>query len=266
MAAHRIYQIDAFTRDLFAGNPAAVCPLDAWPDDDLLQAIAQENNLSETAFFVPEGSPEGQSYRLRWFTPVKEVSLCGHATLASAYVILTEIDRTSEAVHFETESGPLAAKRDGDRIAMDFPARRLEQCEPPGPLVEGIRLEPREVLAVSPGRSLVLVYSSEEEVRSIWPDFGHLAALGRSVGITAPGDHSDCASRYFAPHAGVPEDPVTGSIHCALVPYWAARLGKREIYARQVSRRGGELFCEDRGQRVGIAGHAVKYMEGVLDL
>lgn len=262
MPALRLYQIDAFTRHLFAGNPAAVCPLESWPDDELMQAIAQENNLSETAFFVPEG----EGFRLRWFTPVREVSLCGHATLASAFVIFTEIDRGRDDVRFETLSGPLWVRRDGERIAMDFPARRLEPLEAPAELVEGIHKEPRQVWAVAPGRSIVLVYDREEEVRSIWPEFGHLAALGRSVAVTAPGDHSDCASRYFAPHAGVPEDPVTGSIHCALVPYWAARLGKKEIYARQVSRRGGELFCEDRGQRVAIAGYAAKYLEGIVQI
>jgi predicted PhzF superfamily epimerase YddE/YHI9 len=262
MPALRIYQVDAFTSKLFSGNPAAVCPLDEWPEDGLLQAIALENNLSETAFFAPEGT----GFRLRWFTPVKEVSLCGHATLASAFVIFTEIDRGRIEVSFETASGVLTARWDGDRVAMDFPARRLEPCDPPGPLVEGIRREPRQVLAVSPGRSLVLVFDGEEEVRSIRPEFSRLAALGRSVAVTAPGVRSDCASRYFAPHAGIPEDPVTGSIHCALVPYWAARLGKRDIYARQLSRRGGELFCEDRDARVGIAGHAVKYLEGMIEL
>lgn len=262
MTTLHLYQVDAFTRSLFAGNPAAVCPLETWPDDELLQAIAQENNLSETAFFAPEGA----GFRLRWFTPVKEVSLCGHATLASAFVLFNEIDRGCDEVRFETASGPLFVRRDGERIAMDFPARKLEACDPPPELVQGIRTEPREVWAVSPGRSLVLVYGREADVRGVWPDFGALAALGRSVAITAPGDHSDCASRYFAPHAGIPEDPVTGSIHCALVPYWAARLGKREIYARQLSRRGGELYCEDAGPRVKIAGFAVKYMEAVVQL
>ncbi len=262
MTTLRLYQVDAFTCNLFAGNPAAVCPLETWPEDELLQAIAQENNLSETAFFAPEGA----GYRLRWFTPVKEVSLCGHATLASAFVIFTELEPDRHMVRFETASGPLFVQRDGERMVIDFPARKLEGCEPPPELMQGIRKEPRELWTVTPGRSFVLVYEREAEVREIWPDFGALAALGRSVAITAPGDHSDCASRYFAPHAGIPEDPVTGSIHCALVPYWAARLGKREIYARQVSRRGGELFCEDNGPRVKIAGYAVKYMEGVLEL
>ena len=260
MPAIRVYQIDAFTRRVFGGNPAAVCPLETWPADVTLQAIAHENNLSETAFFAPEG----ESLRLRWFTPVKEVRLCGHATLAAAFVIFSELERTREMVRFETLSGPLWVHRAGDGLRLDFPARQLESFDPPPELLQGLKNPPQQVFAVVGGRSLVCVYADEAEVRSIQPDFAIMAALGRSVGITAPGKTSDCASRYFAPHAGIPEDPVTGSIHCALVPYWARRLGKREIYARQVSHRGGELFCEDRGDRVSIVGYAVKYMEGVI--
>jgi PhzF family phenazine biosynthesis protein len=267
MPSLKLYQIDAFARHVFAGNPAAVCPLEAWLDDATLQAIAQEINLSETAFFAPEGN----DLRLRWFTPVKEVRLCGHGTLASAFVIFTELDPTLEMVRFETLSGRLwvrrdGERRDGERLVMDFPSRRLEGCDPPGEMLQSLNIAPQQVLEVTGGRTLVAVYADEQEVRSVRPDFAIMARLGRAVGITAPGDSSDCASRYFAPHAGVPEDPVTGSLHCALVPYWAARLGKREIYAKQVSRRGGELFCEACGDRVQIAGYAVKFMEGLVQV
>jgi len=257
--ALRLYQIDAFTRHVFSGNPAAVCPLDTWLDDPTMQAIARENNLSETAFFAAEGD----AFRLRWFTPVKEVSLCGHATLAAAFVIFNELAYAGHAIRFETKSGPLVVEQDGERLAMDFPTRSATPVAPPELMLQGLGREPQQVLAVSPGRSLIAVYAHEEEISAIQPDFSALAALQRGVAVTAPGRNSDCASRFFLPDHGIPEDPVTGSIHCALVPYWANRLGKRRIYARQVSQRGGELFCEDRGERVTIAGYAVKYMEGV---
>jgi predicted PhzF superfamily epimerase YddE/YHI9 len=261
MTSLRLFQIDAFTRRVFAGNPAAVCPLAAWPDDATMQAIALENNLSETAFFAPEGA----GFRLRWFTPVKEVRLCGHATLASAFVIFTELEPARAEVRFETLSGPLLVSRAGERIVMDFPARRLLPCpEPPAALLEGLGRPPLEVFETETRRSYIAVYQAETDVAALAPDFGRLAALGHTVGVTAPGRAADCASRYFAPDHGVPEDPVTGSIHCSLVPYWAARLGKRQIHAHQVSARGGELFCEDRGERVTIAGYAVKYMEGTI--
>jgi predicted PhzF superfamily epimerase YddE/YHI9 len=261
MTLLRLFQIDAFTRRVFAGNPAAVCPLSTWLDDATMQSIALENNLSETAFFAPEG----EGFRLRWFTPVKEVRLCGHATLASAFVIFTELEPGRREVRFETLSGPLLVSRAGERIVMDFPARRLlPYLEPPDALIEGLGRMPVEVLEVETRRSYVAVYEDEDAVRGLKPDFGLLAGLGHTIGVTAPGRDADCASRYFAPDHGVPEDPVTGSIHCALVPYWAARLGKRQIHARQVSARGGELFCEARGERVTIAGYAVKYMEGTI--
>jgi PhzF family phenazine biosynthesis protein len=234
--------------------------LDAWLDDETMQAIAMENNLSETAFFVPEGD----GFRLRWFTPSKEVSLCGHATLATAFVIFTRLEPARQEVCFETLSGPLWVRREGDRLAMDFPARQVEPCHTADDLIAALGRPPERVLATRPGDQFIAVYATETEVRAITPDHAAFARLGRGVAVTAPGDASDCASRYFASYAGVPEDPVTGSIHCALVPYWAQRLGKREIHARQVSRRGGELFCEDQGARVKIAGYAVQYMEGTL--
>ena len=261
MPALRMYQVDAFTREVFAGNPAAVCPLESWPDEQIMQGIAMENNLSETAFFAPEGD----GFRLRWFTPRQEVSLCGHATLASAFVVFTELDVTRDEVRFETKSGPLWVRREGDLLAMDFPARRPAPCaDPPDGLLEGLGRPPLEVWEVAPGRSLIAVYADEEEVAALRPDFARLAELKRGAAPTAPGRTSDCASRFFLPSHGIPEDPVTGSIHCSLVPYWAERLGKKQIHARQVSPRGGELFCEDRGERVRIAGYAVKYLEGVI--
>jgi PhzF family phenazine biosynthesis protein len=258
-----LYQIDAFTRQVFTGNPAAVCPLESWLDDETMQAIARENNLSETAFFAPEAD----GFRLRWFTPVTEVSLCGHATLASAFVVFTELGWTQDTVQFETKSGPLWVRRDGDRLAMDFPARRVARCaNPPDLLALSLGHDPLEVWEATPGRSLLAVYGDEETVRAIRPDFAQLTELHRGVAITAPGQTSDCASRFFLPDHGIPEDPVTGSIHCALTPYWARRLGRSQIHARQVSARGGELFCEDRGERIIIAGHAVKYLQGVIQI
>jgi PhzF family phenazine biosynthesis protein len=263
MLTLRLYQVDAFTRRVFGGNPAAVCPLEGWPDDGTLQAIASENNLSETAFF----SPEGDAFRLRWFAPRKEVSLCGHATLASAFVLFAELGYREEVVRFQTMSGELRVRRDGELLAMDFPAKRLEPApDRAAALLDALHVAPSQVFAVVPGSTVVALYEDEETVRSIRPDFSRLAGLPGAVAITAPGRDSDCASRFFYPAAGLPEDPVTGSIHCSLVPYWAARLGKKAIHARQVSPRGGELFCEDRGERVIIAGHAVKYMEGTIAL
>ncbi len=263
MITLHLYQIDAFSREVFGGNPAAVCPLETWPVAAAMQAIAAENNLSETAFFAPVG----EGFRLRWFTPVTEVSLCGHATLAAAFVIFTELGFAGDTVRFETKSGLLWVRRDGARLALDFPAKRVEPCpDVPDLLLAGLGREPEQVLAASPGRSLIAVFGDEEAVRSLQPDFARLAELHRGVAATAPGANSDCASRFFLPDHGIPEDPVTGSIHCALVPYWAQRLGKRQIHARQVSRRGGELFCEDHGERVIIAGHAVKYLEGTINI
>ncbi len=259
----RLYQIDAFAGQVFAGNPAAVCPLECWLDDRVLQAIAQENNHSETAFFVSDGAGFG----LRWFTPRREVSLCGHATLAAAFVIFSELKLALGSVVFTTRSGALEVRREGSRLVMDFPARRLEACpQPPAPLLAGLGPAPDGILAVVPGKSYVAVYATEQEVRALQPDFGLLAQLPGGVGATAPGREADCASRDFAPAIGIPEDPVTGSIHCALVPYWAGRLGKSQIHARQVSQRGGELYCQDRGDRVSIAGYAVKYLEGTIEV
>jgi PhzF family phenazine biosynthesis protein len=255
-----LYHIDAFTSRLFAGNPAAVCPLEDWPEDRLLQAIAAENNLSETAFFVRHGD----RYHLRWFTPTVEVDLCGHATLASAFVILNDLDPSKDAAVFDAASGELIVRRDGDLLSMDFPARPAVPCEMPLGLVEALGRRPVEVLR---SRDLMAVFESEPEVRSLRPNMDLLAQIDAfAVIATAPATEVDFVSRFFAPRGGVPEDPVTGSAHCTLVPYWSKRLNKPLLHAWQVSARGGELWCEDQGGRVAIKGGAVSFMEGVIRL
>ena len=255
-----LYQIDAFAGRVFGGNPAAVCPLEEWLDDATMQAIALENNLSETAFFIQADDHFG----LRWFTPVKEVDLCGHATLATAHLLFSELEIDADAVHFETRSGRLTVRRDGDMLAMDFPAKPPGPCAVPGDLAPALGRDPDEVLADD---DYFAVYATEAEVRGLNPDFARLAGLDRrGVIVTAPGDEVDFVSRFFAPKAGIPEDPVTGSAHCELTPYWAKRLGKTRLVAHQVSARGGELHCEDRGERVIIAGRAVKYLEGIIEI
>ncbi len=253
-----IYQIDAFTSAVFSGNPAAVCPLKEWLDDGMLQAIAQENNLSETAFFVPVED----GYHIRWFTPVAEVDLCGHATLASAFVIFNTTSVSGTKVTFSSRSGPLTVSKEGDLLSMDFPSQPPRPCETPADLLEGLGKAPLEVLC---SEDFFVVYSKEREVRQLTPDTARLKSLDRrGVIVTARGDEADFVSRFFAPKYGIPEDPVTGSAHSALTPYWSAKLGKKDLKARQVSNRGGELFCSDRGKRVLIAGRAVKYMEGKI--
>jgi predicted PhzF superfamily epimerase YddE/YHI9 len=253
----RLFQIDAFTERRFHGNPAAVVPLPRWLDDAVLQAIAQENNLSETAFFVNEES----ALRLRWFTPVHEVDLCGHATLAAAHVILRVLEPGREEVRFASRSGPLIARARGEWLELDFPSRPPEPIDAPPALAAALGGAPVEILAA---RDYFVVYAGEDEVPALRPDFQRLAALDREVIVTAPGRACDFVSRFFAPRAGIDEDPVTGSAHCTLIPYWSRRLGKRALEARQLSARGGELRCEDRGERVAIAGRAVGYLEGVI--
>jgi PhzF family phenazine biosynthesis protein len=255
-----LYQIDAFAGRPFEGNPAAVCPLENWPEDGLLQSIAAENNLSETAFFVRRGS----RFELRWFTPTVEVDLCGHATLASAFVILNYLDPSLDAVLFDTRSGELAVRRDGELLSMDFPARPPVPCPAPEKLEAALGRRPVATLA---SRDLMAVFDTEAEVRALRPNMDLLAQVATfAVIATAPGAGADFVSRFFAPRSGVPEDPVTGSAHCTLVPYWSKRLGKSSLYARQVSARGGELWCEDRGDRVVIKGRAVRFMEGRIVL
>ncbi len=255
-----LFQVDAFTRRLFGGNPAAVCPLDLWLPYSTMQAIAAENNLSETAFFVPEG----ERYGLRWFTPAVEVDLCGHATLGSAYVIFERLRPEAGEVRFLTRSGELVVVRDGERLRMNFPARPPQACEAHPDLVAALGGEPRVVLGA---RDYLVVYETAEEVAALRPDMERLKRVDRFATIvTAPGDDCDFVSRFFAPSKGVPEDPVTGSAHCTLSPYWSGRLGKRSLYARQISARGGELWCEDAGERVSMAGEAVLYLEGRIQV
>jgi PhzF family phenazine biosynthesis protein len=261
-----IFQVDAFADEVFRGNPAAVCPLERWLDESLMQSIATENNLSETAFFVPSsaGGGPGLDYDIRWFTPAAEVDLCGHATLASGWVVFHRLDATRTSVTFHSKSGPLVVERGGELLAMEFPSRPAGECDPPLGLKEALGIAPGEVLR---SRDLLAVLGSEEEVRALRPDFERVRALGvHAVCVTAPGRECDFVSRFFAPLLGIPEDPVTGSAHCTLVPYWSRRLGKRTLHARQVSARGGEVFCEDLGERVIVAGRAAPYLEGTIEL
>jgi predicted PhzF superfamily epimerase YddE/YHI9 len=254
------YQVDAFTDRAFQGNPAGVCLLERWLDDAMLQRIAGENNLSETAFAVPAGN----DYELRWFTPTMEVDLCGHATLAPAFVLFTELKRKSPRVQFQTKSGPLGADWNGSIVMLDFPARPGEVCPAPPALMEGLGHIPREVRK---SRDFMAVLGDEEDVRLLTPDFPRLATLDcLGVIATARGSEVDFVSRFFAPGAGLNEDPVTGSAHSTLIPYWAEKLGKKTMVARQLSQRGGTIFCEMRGDRVGIGGHAVLFSRAELIL
>ncbi len=262
-----LFQVDAFTRRPFAGNPAAVCPLETWLPDALMQSIAAENNLSETAFFTKRGD----AFDLRWFTPVAEVDLCGHATLATAFVLMTILEPSRREATFHSKSGPLRVTRGDDvdatpRFVLDFPSR------PPAPtsafptLADALGAVPRALLLA---RDLVAVFDTAADVRALAPDFRKLAAIGAYGFIaTAAGGGVDAdvdfVSRFFVPGQGIDEDPVTGSAHCTLIPFWSARLGKRELKARQVSARGGELSCVDAGDRVEIGGTAVLVMRGTL--
>jgi PhzF family phenazine biosynthesis protein len=249
------YQVDAFASRAFEGNPAAVCPLENWLDDGVLRALAEENNLSETAFFVATG----QSFSLRWFTPVKEVDLCGHATLAAAHVLFENLGYARPVIAFETRSGQLLVEKNNSRLQMDFPASPPARCEMPEILVRGLGVRPLEVLTAD---DYLAVFDSEETVRGLTPDHALLGQLDlRGVIVTAPGIDVDFVSRFFASKFGIPEDPVTGSAHCALAPYWAGRLGKNALSARQVSKRGGNVGCEVRGDRVVLSGSAVTVME-----
>lgn len=256
-----VFYVDAFTTEPFAGNPAAVCPLEEWLDDGLLLSVAAENNLSETAFFIRTG----EGFDLRWFTPRCEVKLCGHATLASAFVILNMLAPELNQVRFQTRfSGALTVSRAGEMLAMDFPALAPWQCSaPPQDLLDGLGRSPITVVQIED--NYFAVYVNEEDVRQIRPDFRLLEKLHPAgVGITAPGSSCDFVSRYFVPSYGIPEDPVTGSTHCSLAPYWAKRLCKNNLFARQISERGGELWCEVRGDRVILKGSAVLTLRGEM--
>ncbi len=254
------YQVDAFASRTFEGNPAAVCPLEHWLDDGLLQAIAEENNLSETAFFVP--SEKG--FKLRWFTPVKEVDLCGHATLATAHVIFEILNYPKQIITFETRSGDLLVERKGKLLEMDFPACPPSPCGIPENLIEALGQQPLEVFAAD---DYMAVFGNEEIVRSITPNQALLSQLDfRGVIITAPGIEVDFVSRFFAPKYGISEDPVTGSAHCMLAPYWAKKLGKDILTAKQLSKRGGSITCELKDNRVLLSGCAVTFMEAEISV
>ncbi|TWR31407.1 PhzF family phenazine biosynthesis protein [Mucilaginibacter pallidiroseus] len=255
-----IYQVDAFTDKLFGGNPAAICPLTNWLPDDLMQQIAVENNLAETAFFVKNDT----GYLLRWFTPEFEIDLCGHATLASAHILFTELGYNSDTIYFDTvKAGTLIVKRDGDRYSMDFPSRPPFAADLPEGLVEALGTDkPKDVLR---SRDYMLVYDNEEVISNMKPDHAALAKIDTlGLIVTAPGKDVDFVSRFFAPAAGIPEDPVTGSAHCNLIPYWADKLNKTTLHAYQLSARKGELWCELKGDRVLMAGKAVTYLKGEI--
>jgi PhzF family phenazine biosynthesis protein len=258
----RLYQVDAFADRLFSGNPAAVCPLEeTWLPDAVMQQIAAENNLAETAFYTRSGS----GLAIRWFTPACEVDLCGHATLATGFVVFTYDRWKGDSVEFASKSGVLRVRRDAELLVLDFPGDTIHAVEAPGCLVESIGREPAECLK---GKTdYLLVYASEDDVRALSPDFADLAMVpARGVIVTAPGKDVDFVSRFFGPQVGVNEDPVTGSAHTTLTPYWAKRLGKTDLAAKQLSKRGGSLRCRLAGDRVEIAGRAVPYLEGWITI
>ena len=253
-----IYQIDAFAEGDFRGNPAAVCPLEKWLPDTLLQMIAEENNLSETAFYVPEG----EGFRIRWFTPTVEVDLCGHATLAAARVVFDRGAVEGDTILFHSRSGPLRVKRDGGLFRLDFPSQPGQSCDMPERLAHGLGGWPVECYRAA---DFLAVFSSEEEIYALEPDFQALATLpGRGVIVTAPGTDVDFVSRFFAPSHGIDEDAVTGSAHCTLTPYWAKRLNKIELTAWQVSKRGGVLQCRLQEDRVLISGKTRLFLKGTI--
>jgi PhzF family phenazine biosynthesis protein len=255
-----IYQVDAFASRLFGGNPAAVVPLESWLPDDVLAAIAAENNLSETAFVLPQADPAP----LRWFTPAVEVDLCGHATLATAHVLFRHLLPGRDRLAFATRSGTLTVKREGELLSMDFPARPPREIEITDEFAAALGRRPARAYRA---RDLMAVFDAQSDVRDLQPDFQRVAALDAfAVIVTAPGTGADFVSRFFAPAKGIPEDPVTGSAHCTLIPYWAGRLGREQLTAQQLSRRGGELYCRLRGERVDIAGRAVEYLRGEITI
>lgn len=254
------FHVDAFAGEPFRGNPAGVCLLDHWLPDELMKRIAMENRHSETAFVVEESG----ALHLRWFTPVREVQLCGHATLATAHVFFTKRGFSKNTLRFETASGPLTVSREGPLLVLDLPSLPTEPCEVPAALVRALGKPPVEARRA---RAYLALLASEEEVRDLQPDLESVEELDAAgLIVTAPGQTVDFVSRYFAPRLGVPEDPVTGSAHCALVPYWAARLDRTRLEVRQLSARGGALRCELRGDRVRIGGQAVSYLDGVIEI
>lgn len=271
-----IYQVDAFTNKLFGGNPAAVIPLDNWLEDELMQKIAMENNVSETVFFVPVGnhsSPpdggggrEGADYDIRWFTPAVEINLCGHATLAAAYIIFNHLHFKNFNLHFHSKSGKLSIEKRADVLVMDFPAWKPERFNDyPAELLKALRID--EVVGVYKNRDILVELQDEKSVAACNPDFSLLKSLGEKIIITAPGSNGiDFVSRFFAPSAGIDEDPVTGSAHSQLIPFWAEKLNKKKMLARQISKRGGDIECKWWGDRVTMAGQCVFYMKGEIEV
>ncbi|MEP5569956.1 MAG: PhzF family phenazine biosynthesis protein [Halioglobus sp.] len=258
-----IYQVDAFSSEPFGGNPAAIMPLDQWMEDERLQSIAEENNLSETAFIVPKGN----DFELRWFTPAVEVDLCGHATLAAAHVLFEHLAYDSDSIRFHTRSGVLEVLRQGAGYTLDFPAYALANGVIDMPICDALGAVASEVVAVVGAQKLLYVFEFEEDVAKLSPDFAALlAASDKCIIATAPGDNCDFVSRFFGPQVGINEDPVTGSAHCALVPYWSKRLGLQRMEARQISARGGDLSCELTDERVKMTGRAVTFMQGQVVL
>lgn len=256
----KLYQVDAFTEKLFGGNPAAVCPLDRWLDDELLQNIAAENNLSETAFFVKTD----KGYQLRWFTPTVEVDLCGHATLAAAYILFNVLKIEETSIAFNSLSGQLFVAKSGELITLDFPSGNSVKIETTAKHLNCINTSPLEVYQA---KKMMFILRDESEVRNAVPNFEEIIKLETDgLIITAKGNDVDFVSRYFAPHAGIPEDPVTGSAHTILTPHWSNKLNKKKLIALQVSGRGGSLICEDCNDRVKISGNAVLYSEGEIYL
>lgn len=256
-----IYQVDAFASKLFSGNPAAVVPLDRWIDDDIMQKIASENNLAETAFFVKEN----EYYHIRWMTPIKEVNLCGHATLASAFVIFNFIEKESKKINFISRSGILSVEKNDNYLTLDFPINYPTPTVRPETISQCFDREPLEIW--EGGEYLFLVFDSEDYIRKLKPNFELIKKLHPiHIIVTAQGKEVDFVSRMFAPNLGINEDPVTGSAHTVLTPYWSEKLGKKKMIAHQLSERGGEIYCENLGDRVKISGRAVLYLTGKLFL
>lgn len=256
----KLFQVDAFAQEVFEGNPAAVCPLEAWLDEALMQRIAMENNLAETAFFVKKDD----AYEIRWFTPTKEVNLCGHATLAAAFILFEKLGEEREKICFHSKSGPLFVTREGELIRLDFPAEPARVCETPEEIIKAFGKAPMEVLK---SVDYLVVFEDFEDLRALNPDLQALSTLDlRGVCVTTRSMEYDFTSRFFAPNYGINEDSVTGSAHTQLVPYWAERLGKNTLRTKQLSPRGGKLWCELSGERVYISGKAVCYLEGEITL
>jgi PhzF family phenazine biosynthesis protein len=255
------YVIDAFASKPFTGNPAAVCLLESWLDDTIMQNIAMENNLAETAFVVRTQD----NFHIRWFTPTVEVDLCGHATLASAHAIFEYQSYSLNEISFSSRSGILNVRKENDLLVLNFPADKLKASSLPQDVLEGVGGKSSEIYRGS--SDYMLVFDSEKEIRDLSPDFTAVAnANARGIIVTAKGEHCDFVSRFFAPQSGINEDPVTGSAHTSLIPYWSKRLAKKELTARQLSKRGGDLFCKDLGERVEIAGKAITYLRGEINI